>query len=126
MYQLVLYLGLFHVCVCQLQPLRDRQPNTASEFVWQQSSCGCCRWVDGTVPGQLVAGFDQEAAAVLMARLATFKMEMVRPHMPHVVLGGVHLHVALRVMQLGVCSTRLSHLLRSLVTRLHYKAEVAH
>lgn len=78
------------------------------------------------MPGQLVAGFDQEAAAVLMARLATFKMEMVRPHMPHVVLGGVHLHVALRVMQLGVCSTRLSHLLRSLVTRLHYKAEVAH
>ena len=34
------------------------------------------RWVDGAADGgALVAGFDQEAAAVAVARLATFKME---------------------------------------------------
>ncbi|KAJ7532972.1 hypothetical protein O6H91_13G027400 [Diphasiastrum complanatum] len=34
------------------------------------------RWVDGTTnPEELLAGFDQEAAAVIMARLASFKME---------------------------------------------------
>ena len=34
-----------------------------------------CRWTDGSNLQQLIAGFDQEAAAVLTARLATFKME---------------------------------------------------
>ncbi|KAK9905677.1 hypothetical protein WJX75_004485 [Coccomyxa subellipsoidea] len=33
------------------------------------------RWTDGSSLGDLMAGFDQEAAAVVMARLATFKME---------------------------------------------------
>ena len=33
------------------------------------------RWTDGSNLQQLIAGFDQEAAAVLTARLATFKME---------------------------------------------------
>lgn len=56
---------------------------------------GCCRWVDGSEAGSLVSSFDQEAAAVLTARLATFKMEMVRPLMPHVPLGAVHLAVCM-------------------------------
>lgn len=30
------------------------------------------------MPGELISGFDQEAAAVITARLATFKMETVR------------------------------------------------
>ena len=34
-----------------------------------------CRWTDGSNLAELVAGFDQEAAAVVVARLATFKME---------------------------------------------------
>lgn len=33
------------------------------------------RWVDGSSIADLVAGFDQEAAAVVLARLASFKME---------------------------------------------------
>jgi len=33
------------------------------------------RWTDGQAVGDLVTGFDQEAAAVAMARLASFKME---------------------------------------------------
>ncbi|EIE23773.1 COP-II coat subunit [Coccomyxa subellipsoidea C-169] len=33
------------------------------------------RWTDGSNLGELMAGFDQEAAAVVVARLATFKME---------------------------------------------------
>ena len=33
------------------------------------------RWVDGNNADELVAGFDQEAAAVVVARLATHKME---------------------------------------------------
>mmetsp|Transcript_10397 Transcript_10397/g.29602 ORF Transcript_10397/g.29602 Transcript_10397/m.29602 type:complete len:756 (+) Transcript_10397:156-2423(+) len=33
------------------------------------------RWTEGTALGDLVAGFDQEAAAVTMARLCSFKME---------------------------------------------------
>jgi hypothetical protein len=33
------------------------------------------RWTDGANLGELIAGFDQEAAAVVVARLATFKME---------------------------------------------------
>jgi Sec23/Sec24 helical domain len=33
------------------------------------------RWTDGSNPSELIAGFDQEAAAVLVARLATHKME---------------------------------------------------
>lgn len=36
---------------------------------------GRIRWTDGSSLGDLMAGFDQEAAAVVMARLATFKME---------------------------------------------------
>lgn len=36
-----------------------------------------CRWTDGSNLQELIAGFDQEAAAVLTARLATFKMETV-------------------------------------------------
>ncbi len=35
------------------------------------------RWVDGSNAADLIAGFDQEAAAVFMARLASFKMEQV-------------------------------------------------
>ena len=35
----------------------------------------CGRWVDGNNADELVAGFDQEAAAVVVARLATHKME---------------------------------------------------
>lgn len=35
----------------------------------------CRRWSDGQNRLDLVMGFDQEAAAVVMARLATFKME---------------------------------------------------
>ena len=35
------------------------------------------RWTDGSIPGDLISGFDQEAAAVITARLATFKMETV-------------------------------------------------
>ena len=42
-------------------------------------SFGACakprRWTDGANLAELVAGFDQEAAAVVVARLATFKME---------------------------------------------------
>ncbi|KAG1662005.1 hypothetical protein FOA52_012176 [Chlamydomonas sp. UWO 241] len=33
------------------------------------------RWVEGNAAAELVTGFDQEAAAVLMARMASFKME---------------------------------------------------
>ncbi|GAX77443.1 hypothetical protein CEUSTIGMA_g4888.t1, partial [Chlamydomonas eustigma] len=33
------------------------------------------RWVDGTNAAELISGFDQEAAAVFMARLASHKME---------------------------------------------------
>mmetsp|Transcript_470 Transcript_470/g.1093 ORF Transcript_470/g.1093 Transcript_470/m.1093 type:complete len:758 (-) Transcript_470:1-2274(-) len=33
------------------------------------------RWTDGNANGDLVAGFDQEAAAVAVARLCSFKME---------------------------------------------------
>ncbi|KAK9814088.1 hypothetical protein WJX72_000474 [[Myrmecia] bisecta] len=33
------------------------------------------RWTDGTNLQDLIAGFDQEAAAVLIARIATYKME---------------------------------------------------
>mmetsp|Transcript_16153 Transcript_16153/g.34976 ORF Transcript_16153/g.34976 Transcript_16153/m.34976 type:complete len:765 (-) Transcript_16153:369-2663(-) len=33
------------------------------------------RWMDGSNVAELIAGFDQEAAAVLMARLASFKMD---------------------------------------------------
>ncbi|KAG2499921.1 hypothetical protein HYH03_002208 [Edaphochlamys debaryana] len=33
------------------------------------------RWIDGSQIGEVITGFDQEAAAVLMARLATHKME---------------------------------------------------
>ena len=32
------------------------------------------RWVDGNNADELVAGFDQEAAAVVVARLATHKI----------------------------------------------------
>ena len=34
-----------------------------------------CRWTSGDDTQQLVFGFDQEAAAVAMTRLTTFKME---------------------------------------------------
>ena len=34
-----------------------------------------CSWCTGQDLGDLVSGFDQEAAAVIVARLATFKME---------------------------------------------------
>ena len=34
-----------------------------------------CRWTGGDDTQQLVFGFDQEAAAVAMTRLTTFKME---------------------------------------------------
>ena len=37
--------------------------------------CDLCRWSDGSNLQELMAGFDQEAAAVVVARLATFKME---------------------------------------------------
>ena len=33
------------------------------------------RFVDGSSPQDLLMGFDQEAAAVVLARLASFKME---------------------------------------------------
>lgn len=33
-----------------------------------------CRWVDGANLSDLIQGFDQEAAAVIMARLVSFKM----------------------------------------------------
>ncbi|KAF5842832.1 COP-II coat subunit [Dunaliella salina] len=33
------------------------------------------RWIDGGAVADLITGFDQEAAAVLMARLASYKME---------------------------------------------------
>lgn len=33
------------------------------------------RWTDGSAVGDLIAGFDQEAAAVAMARLCSWKME---------------------------------------------------
>lgn len=36
---------------------------------------GGCRWVEGGNLATLIAGFDQEAAAVIVARLATYKME---------------------------------------------------
>lgn len=39
----------------------------------------CHRWIDGSNLGELISGFDQEAAAVLTARLCTFKMQTVRP-----------------------------------------------
>ena len=35
----------------------------------------CCRWVNDKSPATMVMGFDQEAAAVLTARLASWKME---------------------------------------------------
>ena len=35
----------------------------------------CHRWVEGGNLATLIAGFDQEAAAVIVARLATHKME---------------------------------------------------
>jgi len=36
----------------------------------------CCSWVDASVNIQhIAAGFDQEAAAVLMARIAVFRAE---------------------------------------------------
>ena len=35
----------------------------------------CYRWVEGGNLATLIAGFDQEAAAVIVARLATHKME---------------------------------------------------
>ena len=34
------------------------------------------RWVDGSHAGDLIQGFDQECAAVLVARLASYKMEV--------------------------------------------------
>ncbi len=34
-----------------------------------------CRWTDGASPTELIQSFDQEAAAVLTARIATWKME---------------------------------------------------
>lgn len=39
--------------------------------------CAAHRWTDASIPGDLISGFDQEAAAVITARLATFKMETV-------------------------------------------------
>ena len=34
-----------------------------------------CRWIEGGNLASLIAGFDQEAAAVIIARLATHKIE---------------------------------------------------
>jgi protein transport protein SEC23 len=34
-----------------------------------------CRWVEGSNLGDLIQGFDQEAAAVLMGRVVSYKME---------------------------------------------------
>ena len=34
-----------------------------------------CRWAEGGNLASLISGFDQEAAAVIVARLATHKME---------------------------------------------------
>ena len=40
-----------------------------------QAVATCCRWVNDKSPATMVMGFDQEAAAVLTARLASWKME---------------------------------------------------
>jgi len=34
-----------------------------------------CSWTDGSNVNNLISGFDQEAAAVIIARLASHKME---------------------------------------------------
>lgn len=42
-----------------------------------RSPLRCCRcsWVEGSNLGDLIQGFDQEAAAVLMGRVVSWKME---------------------------------------------------
>ena len=56
---------------CQCASCLALHPDLAQ----RQSAPSLPRWVDGQNLGDLIQGFDQEAAAVVMARLVSFKME---------------------------------------------------
>lgn len=65
----------------------------------------CNRWTDGSNLGELISGFDQEAAAVLTARLCTFKMQTVRflPHDSAVVLSWLISAISTAAFAHGPC-----------------------
>ena len=44
--------------------------------IFPSRPCSCCSWVDASINiPHIAAGFDQEAAAVLMSRIAIFRAE---------------------------------------------------
>lgn len=61
-----------HVIVCSTCCMH---PVLSAGLLWLADSDAECRWVNDKSPATLVQGFDQEAAAVLTARLASWKME---------------------------------------------------
>ena len=44
-------------------------------LLYRKARAHACRWVDDKSTSTLITGFDQEAAAVLVARLGSWKME---------------------------------------------------
>lgn len=80
---LLLLLCCARACVCVRQPLQGSQ--LFLQFITRYlhySGQMRCRvttltrfWTDGSNSADLINGFDQETAAALMARLATYKME---------------------------------------------------
>lgn len=51
-----------------------RRPTPAPTVLPCRPASPACRWVDGSNQGDLIQGFDQEAAAVLMGRVVRLLM----------------------------------------------------